>query len=487
MEKEIYFDSEELNEYIENSYFENYKNKFEEAKLSVSLFNVLKRECIDELNEKYGENLINITENDLNQLKSNISKTKERWGKKELKTEEGLEEEMELARMLYKDSLTSKRFTEIYKVNSLKELHLKRKEEMEEWIRIEKLPIISFKYLGKKTGFQVERAVKNDIRLLIMEYHLDKYEKADECYIIEMPNTISNVPFEANERGQKLDMENVKESNIQGVNKRYYGHLYKASEDKSFESILEVEALMDNAISQILDMKNIKVLNADDFSVFSYIISKRELNFYARGQITLPIEDIAEGVFGKKTTYNYRRCKASLFKLGNIRISVINEELRGFTIGILERVVIGKHAKGDIDVANITINEDIIEDFIKKRTTLLYKDSLNNLKNQSSQVLVFDLQAERISHFAENSPSQKLELHMSYFRAKLLLANKREDRNINKIVEALEEMKNNNLIIKEYERARDFFYITFLPFTKKEKRDLIDRKEEIIIKELTEA
>lgn len=106
----------------------------------------------------------------------------------------------------------------------------------------------------------------------------------------------------------------------------------------------------------------------------------------------------------------------------------------------------------------------------------MYTDVINNLKLESSRILIFRLQKERINCYTENKTTFNTDLN--YFKRALYLTNKRKDRNIKVIEKALDEIVEHKVTLKSYKRRGDMFELEFYPITEREKRDLLGREGE---------
>ena len=105
---------------------------------------------------------------------------------------------------------------------------------------------------------------------------------------------------------------------------------------------------------------------------------------------------------------------------------------------------------------------------------------MDKLSNNKNKTLAFNLQAERMSSFARQNKSSTLELHVNYFKSVMFLVSKRLDRDIRTIENGLNDLKKNELIIKDYKRRGDVFILDFFPLTNEEKKDLIPKNAEFL-------
>lgn len=102
----------------------------------------------------------------------------------------------------------------------------------------------------------------------------------------------------------------------------------------------------------------------------------------------------------------------------------------------------------------------------------MYRDKLNSLKYDASRILLLRLERERITNYFKGEAPNELKVDISFFRSIFLLTSKQTIRHYKLIEKALNEIKANNVTLKDYERIGDYFYLQFYPVTPKEKIEL---------------
>ena len=175
-------------------------------------------------------------------------------------------------------------------------------------------------------------------------------------------------------------------------------------------------------MQQDVTLSVLKVLNYRDAMVFSSVISKRDENFYSTGEIMVDIGDITKEVFNSRGKNNYIAVKESLYKLQFISSGVVDSSLSGFTIKIFDKVYIKQN------VAKIIVSVDIVDEFIRHNTINMYKESINKFKLNSSKILIFRLQSERIKcdSKAKKDNSLLLKTNINFFRGALYFSKDRK-------------------------------------------------------------
>lgn len=407
-----------------------------------------------------------------------IRRTRQRWSKKEIEgTNSSLEKESELLTEIFNSDMLDKSFEELYGAKDPTAIFRMRVAELSKWADNNKNLLITFRYFKDKAEYQKDKAIMNDLKYIIVRI-IEVYIKEKNRYI-EMPESVSNVAFNFS-RDKSIDTSNEVKKEINGQENLYYEDVYIIDDETMFKTLIGVETTKDDAISKVLEKRIMNVLNTHDMRIFLHVLSQRDLQFFDTRKIIIPIFDIVKNTMPSTNSHYYNRCKASLHKMAHIRLSVVDKELRGLTFGVFDRVLISKI--DGVEIATISVSEDIVNDLVKRRTINLYKGHLNKLEEPASQIIIFNLQAKRISHLSNSDNNKELAIYnMSYFRSILYFTNKRYDRNAVVVEESLQELKDNNLVIKDFKRKGYDFYLEFIPLTEKEKTDLRDRGEDELI------
>lgn len=411
--------------------------------------------------------LTEITKEDVQKKYQRIHRTKYRWYNKEL--EEGSEfmKDIDAAKRLYKNLLLGgelDKFKLLYgNVECYEDIESVMKKEFKSWLSNE-FVLTDFKYLNTKGKHQIKKAFYNDAMYICFNLLNDKYPHGDEgditSSITEYPYTMTVIPIDQTNR-VKLDTS----TKITKANRDYFVNKYIIDDDSIMQSLLDVEALQKMVMASTL-----KVLGERDVNIFFSVLSKRKSDFFATRTIEVDIGSIVKDVYKSRNETNYLRVKDSLYKMAFLSTGIVNRSLDGFTFRLLENVKI----KGNI--AYVIVSTDVVNDFLEDRTIKMYTDVINNLQLESSRILIFRLQKERINCYTENRNIFNTDLN--YFKRALFLTNKRKDRNIKIIEKALDEIVEHKVTLKSYRRKGDMFELEFYPITEKEKRDLLGREGE---------
>lgn len=476
---------EKIWETIKEIYCNKYKENLLDSNIGEFTLSLLFEEKFKEILKDDPYYIENIRKELVRRHEIRLLRTKKRWVKRELEGEYNLFKEMQLLTSIYEESILPKPFKEIYGKDNPTEVYQERIKELSKWSEDVESPLISFRYIKDKKRYQIEKAIKNDFELIIAKIALKEKEENKKS-IVNMPNSVRRIPFHVKERGIKIDEDNKELLEIEDNPKLYAVYNYDISDGETFKTLLDTNNItslnVNNLIEESIKDKIANALDIDDFSVFMYVLSQLVDSVYYTGRtITLSLAEIVNGSFKTKSGANYEKCRNSLYKLGLIRIMKVDKKMRGFVIGIFDSVNIVEGENGENTVVNIVVSNAIMQDLIKRRTISIYGDSLDRLKSPRSRTLAFNLQAERMSHFAKNPNEKRLELPLAYFKSIMFLASNREDRDIKTVEERLKDLKDNELIIKDYKRKGSLFILEFLPLTNEEKADLLPKKIDFLI------
>ena len=438
-----------------------YLSVFEEDEIDTIIKNTI---------EKIMDNLVNIVDIDkeaLSLVSDRIQKTKRRWIKREEEANVGFAKEIDLAKQLFKMVDDEKKFKITFEVDNPDELIELRKEEMEEWKNDRDRLLGEFIYIKSKHLSQIQAAIKNDIECLSYKYIKDNISHYNSLKISEMPHTIQAIPVDYTNKSLIGDGINPETIGVQKENEQYFVNKYYIGESTIFESVVDAQILKTGTLRNA-----VKMLNTYDRRILLYLLSSRdELSFCSTREVIVSIGDIVKNCFQSQGAKNYLRAKESLFKMQYLTTGVIDDELKGFTIKILDNVEI-YNINGRED-ARVIFNIDIVNDFVNRKTTSMYKDVIDRFKLPASEILIFKLQKERISLHSKRANPMSIKVNLSFFRSCLFFSNKQKVRNIEIVENSLKEIVDSKITLKSYKRKGDVFELEFYPFTEKEELDLL--------------
>lgn len=457
----------ELTRIIKDSVKKEVKNKLEDIyqeyiypynEITFDLFidNVIEEKIEAKVSER-----VEISADIIKPTRDRINKTKQRWYKKAISKKGELYHEVDVvAKGLYENLPSDQKdnFKTLYGVSDYKELKKARLKELKKWLKDNEIPLTYFRYLNLKAQYQIEKAIVNDIEFIILNVLKENFRYGQQSAIMQMPKSMGKIPYDHTNR-IKINIANIAEE----VGGKYFFNEYYIDDDKYFQTSADVRILKEDVTISVL-----KVLNYRDTLVFSSVMSRRDENFYSTREIVVDIGDIVKEVFNSGGQKNYIAVKESLYRLQYINSRIVDSSLSGFTLKIFDNINIQEN------VATIVVNIDIVNEFVKHNTINMYKENIDKFKLNSSKILIFKLQSERIKQdsIKQGSDSLILKTNINFFRAALYFPNTKRQENIKTIEDALDEIVENKVTLKRYERKGDIFLLEFYPVTEQERKDL---------------
>lgn len=417
------------------------------------------------------ENLVEITNENLYPVKKRREMTKKRWFQKELEEGENscFYQEIEVvAKGLYeslKDTEVEK-FKIVYGYNSYEELKQAKIEEMKKWANDDDAPQSYFPFIKGKKPSQIEKAIYNDIKYIIIKTIKEKCPKGEQNAIYATPLSITQIPIDHSNKVKFNPSSLIRKSNDE-----YLIDIYYVDDHRVFESYLNIESLQEDLLQ-----RGLKLLNATDMNVLLYVLSLRDEQFYLTREIIVEIGDIVRNVFGTDGKKNYRAVKSSLVKLENLELRATDSSLRNLKVTFFDRAYIYISSDTKKEVARIIVSQDILRQYVKNQTINIYKHIIDKFQLNSSKILITSLQRERIRCDAIRKENEPLifRTNLNFFRGVLYMGKKRRKEQIQVIENALDEIVSNNITLKSYERNGDNFILEFYPFSEQERMDLLN-------------
>ncbi|MCA1064583.1 hypothetical protein QTG56_23540 (plasmid) [Rossellomorea sp. AcN35-11] len=423
------------------------------------------QEILDELNS-----LVEVTNETVYVYINRRLSTKKRWVSKELKSKSLFYNDIEVvAKTFYERQIKkdSEKFYNSYGFHTFEELRSSIVNELHEWSKDHEQHVSQFKYLETKTSIQIIKGMANDIRYIMYKEIYQKCPKGITSAISSLPLSMSSLPIDYTNQAKIQNTEAVKVE--QG---EYYLNKYYIDDHTILESRLNAEILKQGVLDSVL-----KTLNSTDINVFLYCMSLRDDTFYNTREIIVDIGDIVKNIFSSRSSKNYTAVKESLYRMQHLNSGVLDQSLRGFTVTIFDNVQILPSEEGDKETATITVNKDIVGQYVKEQTVSQYRDIINNFQLDTSKVAIYRIQAERIKASLNTKDEYPiLEVNYNFFRGILYFSNKKKRVNIQTIQKMLDEIVANDIAIKSYERKGDIFTLEFYPLSPKEKRELVSEQ-----------
>lgn len=353
-------------------------------------------------------------------------------------------------------------FKKLHNVETMDELIKKRLDEVAKWCSDKESRLMDYKYIRDKTPTQIKKALRYDAIIAIADVLIKNFDGNLNKIIIDQPLKYADHPV----GNTSLTKMKLTDKSVLIDNKLHYISEYRPGEDYSLHTLVSQELLSEEKILRSIDNT--------DLEIFRSVISLRDnKQFFENRKVYVTIGDLVRATYGSDNKKNYNAVKERLMKMANVTFNVI-EPNRTLVFGIFDRLDIQPLGNGEI--AEITINEEIHQNYVKGQVIRAYSDRLASFQNKASQTLIFPLQKERfLCYFRQTGYSATFDY--TYFIHKVQFRSKRKDVNLALIEQCLQDFVTQKVTVESYERKRDSFLINFFPVETYEVEDLLGNQQ----------
>ena len=438
------------------------------------VYELLKKINMDEKAEFNTEQLLNI-------LTKNRRMTKRRWQENELKNNLYLQHKIqEQALIIYKKDIDA--FKQTYKVdtmddfkNDMERLQYSKNEKTKTWYKSDNSYLVDFEYLSDKKGWQINQAFQSDSSYIILQY---LKSNMSENNTFEMPIVMSDIPVDiGGKRKVSLDAMPFVTTHDNNKEEVYY-HDIEKYQDIQINTYIGLDYAQKYCLTNAF-----KHFNTTDKKIFGYILSRRNADFFETHKIIIDISDIVKNVFEADGSKNYNMVKESIVKMANIKMQFIVKGLSGFISRIFTEVFFAENEmssnkKTAANTATIYVSDIIVTQLMQQQTIYTYGDKLSDVSNEAFS-LICALQGRRMKLYGENKDTIEDILPYYFFQARFRMSDKRKKRNLPIIKKMLEEVKRNNIIIRDFHQIADDFHISYYPLTSNEINKFVDNEDQL--------
>lgn len=421
-------------------------------------------------------------------LVKTIRPTKRRWIKIIMNDKlSSLNKDISAAEISYKkvkgEEIPISKFEDFFGAKDIDQYKQKKLKELNNWMKDDNLYLTDFKYLEEMKMKSITSAFKYDIYL----YYLLDLQKQDDfkekISITKVPIILSELPIDTsckvdylseaqkNNLYEDFDIDivatldklillegNEQDEILMRLEKKTYLEIKKGGNPDKFLDMM----------TQIALLKSIKYLNSFDTRIINYYYNHFE-NVLTGTPIDKSVYEIAKDLNLPNTTQYYNLIEDSIAKIGSINMTYVMEgnRLFGNLLGCMMYT-----AENGIKRVKVYLGS-ILQDLVVKDSAFEYdKDVYNNLSGISQQLAVW-LQKRRYK-LAINKFANTEDIPIKFFSNAIYFNTKRADRIRKRIVDSLEELKTNNLIIKNYKynKRLDCIEIEYIELTTKERKKL---------------
>lgn len=458
---------------IDDKLIKRYNDLLSEHKDYDTFIKSIKYELLEKIN-KNKKPEFNI-EKLLTTLIQNRRKTKKRWFNSENTTGSAFHEKIQSqAIRLYKEDKDA--FKQLYKVNTIDELKLdmlklqdNKNEKISEWLTNDECYLINFEYISNKRTWQISQAFQSDISYIMLKYLKSNFNSNEEAF--KMPLVMSQLPVDIGGR-RKVPLAAMEcitsvENNKEEV---YYYDIEKYN-DTQISTYISIDYVQKYCLNNAF-----KHFNAVDNKIFLYILSKRKADFFETRQIIVDISDIVNYVYESDGAKNYSSVKESIEKIANIKMQYKDGFISRIFTEVFYEKGIRNYKKTTGTTATIFVGDLIVKQIMEQQTLYIYGDKVESISPEAFS-LICALQGRRMKLYGENRYTNKDILPYSFFQLKFRLSDKRKKRYLPIMYKLLEELKRENIIIKEFEQIADDFHVTYYPLTAKEITNLVNKED----------
>jgi len=414
-----------------------------------------------------------------------VKTTKARWANKILNDEKStLYKEIKFSEYQYKKVLSKELEIEKYEIyfgtdnNKLYKTQLL--EKIVFWKKDNDTLLTEFMYLSDLSRNSIKTAFKNDI--LIMYSRYDKEIEDNNNNVTRVPSILGDIPIDTTGRvdfltdDQKIILDESKTLSENSTIDRFI----MIGQEEQNELLIQLEKstylqiksggnpmLVNDLLTQIAFIRAVKYLNRIDVKIIRYYYThfhKMVLGEPIIKSINLIVNDIGltDGI------KNYEAVEDSIAKLGSIKLSYNIEGTSVNGVFLESKIYTLNGAK----IAEVYLG-NILKELIIKKSTLEYDESVFNSLSDDSQQLAIWLQKRR--YRAEiNKQSFNEEIYLKEFSTAIYWNTKNHYRQRDRIKASLEELKNNEIIIKDFNYYSKMFQfnIEYIELSSKEKAKL---------------
>lgn len=404
----------------------------------------------------------------------NRAKTKLRWVsklKEEISTyisnnqstyEFSISGELELAKRNL-DAFGATKFKDIYEVSSIDELIQLRLEQIEAWKKND--DVIMFPYISNKLQYQIDSAIRLDFLYHIVEIAVSDYDSNFQSAVAERPHTLDIYPiFSAEPNGELLLLD------------QFDGQL--SFNDYTVTDNLTLRTIIGKNQDGCLSMAKPYSFDHRDSVLLDYLFTKKDEQFVTKKLITVDIGDAVKSVCKSKSSDSYKDIERRIIKIADYKMQGIIKEKDTedslFALNLFEKAFIRTDPSTNKRYATIVLSDTLHQEIIEGNVSFFYYRQVKLLENPTSKVIIYPLQKERLQHCTKKNGYTGI-YDYSFFRQHIRFRSKRKSTNLKLIEASLQEFKDKQLIVNQFEILPDGFEIEFTPVPEFERADLMKK------------
>lgn len=416
-----------------------------------------------------------------NHAKRHLNRTKKRWYENVKNEKESppddpskykyILKQVEEYKSLYKYNI------DVINIDDFDKFMQEQLLKVRNWAFDENLLLTDFQYLCNLYTSSIERAFINDLKYLIINIVMNKYDGIINRVISERPEFVANNPI-FGERDKLINNGEICVTN----DIRTLINEYEVEDDYIIRTVIN-----ENDINQIpkelnLKLSNFQSLDEKDSMLFDYINAHRDKSFIKTRKVTIELGNTAKYLYGSNGKKHRELTEKRALRLHSCSISgIIKKEGKVkdtyFKVNLFDSAIIKTDDENSKRYIEFIYTNTLYNQIIDSKTVKIYKDQIQNFSNSLSFVIIYPLQKDRIECYTDKTDYTK-EYDYKYFRRKFRFKSKSKEQNMTIISNSLKELKTNKVIVKDYKKIGDSkFEIEFYPLSEVEIHDFIDNSK----------
>lgn len=412
-----------------------------------------------------------------------IRKTKTRWVNKILTDKNGpIVKEISYAEFKYNSLLageiTKAEFKKFSSAATFEEFKDKLIDPLNKWKDDPESLLTDFKYFKTLSKYSIKTAFKNDILKMYSNF------ESGEVNTTKIPSILGDIPIETTNRVYFLTDEQRKslDEGLDSIRDGTIDRIVMIGEEAEEELLLQLEkstylniksggnpTVLEDLMTQIALIKAVKTLNKLDTMIIRYYYT--HFHKIVLGEpIIKSIGDICKDIGLSHSGSNFEAIIDSIAKLGSMNIT---HNYKGNSIngGFLTSYIYQIEGK---TFAKVQLG-DILNNLILRNSTYSFDENIfNNLCADAQQLLAW-LQKRRYKTVL-NQVDRIDRIHIKAFANAIYWNTKVLAKQRTRIMAALSDLKNNNIIVKDfmYDKKAFTFEVEYIDLPENEKDKLLN-------------
>lgn len=417
--------------------------------------------------------LLTVKSDEYNKLKRRMKVTKSRWIEKLINEQKADSKELINSCNIHYDQVQNGiislgQFRAFFKVNNPEEYKKKVLGTTYVWLNNETSLLSDYKYFETLSKRSKVGALKNDVLYLYKKYgHINNIS-------IE-PSVLSIFAFDTTNRSLMFSDAEISKHEIENQDIIESFSYNDESEQESLIIMLEKNRYLRSKqgqttvdlVTQIALLKLMKYFNSIDRSIISYFFKIFSYKAILERKVDVTIAEITKAIGLVVCKKNNESVMESLIKLGGMKLEYNNKD--SYLGGSLFDVFINKKQNTETNKSQevTVICGTFLNDLMFMNSSYNFDTVVYESLNSTSQHYALWLQKRRLNVIVNDNVEEE-EIAFDVMTSPIRWNSNRSDRQRDKILETLEELKENKLIIKDYsyDKKKGKFKIVYIPLPK---------------------